>query len=336
MVEPKGAIHSEISQVLDDEFIQHQIQHGVLDLNKVLHYVGGKMAALCAPVRDPQIQQLKTMAMVDAMMSISDLLQDMKLDLLNFRLQALRPHLITQAIAYERSRFELALEKGLSLDRTRAWLTPMAKEYTKKEEIVDHAFIKLFFEPMDLPETLQLDARRIFDLQNEIQAVCIVASLTTLARTIVPVLKKDDQGCRELVDRLFVVLQDEHTKLDTLKETIMECVQTSLDRQTRTFVHLSQFTSNPAPKPLHADQTQLISQMVEKTVSLKDPFFGILVRRVEKCVRLGVLGTRADCGSLGLSMVEPQVMAIVDRVKRLVSHNKNVHARVYNSILATL
>jgi hypothetical protein len=336
MVDPQGAIHSEISQVLEDEFIQHQIQHGVLDLHKVLHYVGGKMAALCAPVRDAAIQQLQHLSVVDAMMSISDLLQDMKLDLLNFRLQQLRPHLIQQAIGYERSRFERALEQGLSLDRTRAWLEPFAKQSIKKEDMVDQAFVKLFFEPMEVPETLVLDARRIFDLQNEIQAVCIVASLTTLARTIVPVLKKDDQGTRELVERLLEVLQLQDTKLDTLKDTIMGCVRSSLDRQTRTFVHLSQFTSRPATMTLHPDQSELISQMVEKTVSLKDPFFGILMRRVEKCVRMGIAGGHADCISLGLGMVQPQIVGIVDRVKRLVTHNKNVHARVYNSLLATL
>jgi hypothetical protein len=199
MVDEKGRIAQEINEVLDTDFLLHQINHQAFDLRKVIGYAGEKMLQLCAPTRDAEIRALSQESDMTAIMfRMLEILEVMKMDLANFRLQSLKPQLKKQAVDYERQKFDHALRIGAaSLAKTDAWLLKATTDLQKVADernpenldhpdlklkfgaIFDHALLSLLFattpvNPQTLPETLTLDGKRIFDFQNELQAMAIL------------------------------------------------------------------------------------------------------------------------------------------------------------------
>lgn len=52
-------LRAQLDEVLDMALIQQEVAHGALDLHRLAEYVIGTMAALCAPVRDPDVRALR-------------------------------------------------------------------------------------------------------------------------------------------------------------------------------------------------------------------------------------------------------------------------------------
>src|SRR5204863_8748871 len=83
------------------------------------------MLQICAPVRDEQIQELKNVTdLAEIFKRILETLDQMRLDLANYRVKAFRPYLKEREVDYERRKFEQVLQSNRSLDRTKSWLTP--------------------------------------------------------------------------------------------------------------------------------------------------------------------------------------------------------------------
>ena len=110
--------------------INQQLDRQVLEIRSVLEYIVQKMAMLCAPKRDQVIRELSHETdLTNAFEKIFVVLDDMKLDLMNYKLSTLKPHLQQQAVEYERSKFSEALTAGhISLNRTKEWLKLAVEE----------------------------------------------------------------------------------------------------------------------------------------------------------------------------------------------------------------
>ncbi|MEQ2270230.1 hypothetical protein XENORESO_017773 [Xenotaenia resolanae] len=105
-------LRSQLDEVLDMELIQQQVQHGALDLHRLAGFVISMMASLCAPVRDPEVRALQDLKEpVELLRGIFRVLGLMKTDMVNFAIQSLRPHLLQQAVQYERAKFQQILDK---------------------------------------------------------------------------------------------------------------------------------------------------------------------------------------------------------------------------------
>src|SRR5688572_18489344 len=102
MVSDKGKIAENIKEVLDVDLIKQQIDNKAFDIVQCMGYISQKMLQLCAPIRDPAIRSIaQSTDVAEAFERILAILEDMKLDLANYRLQALRPVLQRQAVDYE-------------------------------------------------------------------------------------------------------------------------------------------------------------------------------------------------------------------------------------------
>ncbi|KAJ3355757.1 hypothetical protein HDU91_005649 [Kappamyces sp. JEL0680] len=363
MVNEKGPIAREIQEVFDPEFLAHQVQNNAFDLAKLVGYVGEKMLQLCAPVRDAEIRALSTEQDVTAVMfKMLDIMEAMKLDLANFRLQSVKPQLKRQAVDYERQKFDHALRIGAaSLTKTDLWLMKASQELQKvaderNPENLDHPDLKLKFAhifnhallstlfsttPVNLatlPETLSMDGKRIFEMQNELQAMTIVAALTMLSKNIIPELRTETAAMHELAQELFVLLKQEGTNIATLAMAIISAANLLFHKHTKVIANLSQMTSSPAQqtlKQVSGDQETLIHSMVEKTLSHKDPFFSVLSRRMERIVRVA-LEKEFKHDSLkknGLELIASEFEPLVKRIDALAQHNRDVYGAHYNAIL---
>ncbi|KAJ3019403.1 hypothetical protein HKX48_002102 [Thoreauomyces humboldtii] len=346
MVAEKGKFADNIKDVLDMDHIRQQVANGTFDVAKSLGYVTGKMLELCAPIRDATIRSVsQSIDLADAFQRVLGVLDDMKLDLANYRLQALRPVLQQQAVEYERAKFEEALAANMvSLTNTRAWLssaagsvasvaaarnpeniqgaTRVGYESAYNEALLGLVFAPTPIDPSTVAETLLLDAERLHGFQNEAQAITIVAALVMLAKNSSRDLRDNASAIKTLRDTLFILLKDPATTVDNLALQIVSALN----------------ASKPSSSTLPSDQEAVVRSMVEKTLAHKDPVFALLARRTQATLRhtmdKGVF-KRESLASAGLDVVQTELEGLAIRVARLAKHNKEVYAAHYDAILAS-
>jgi hypothetical protein len=251
MLNNDGELFEKIEGSLDESFIMHEISHGVFDLTKTLLYIGQTMLELCASVRDSSIRALQSMNNAEVIVEMQEILQEMTLDLSNYRLKAVRPHLIQQAVEYERAKFDEALESGrVNLNRTSEWIKKsytelketiqsrdpenIANETPKFVDVIHTAYLSLLFqtEIIDndiIPETLQMDLKRFNEWQNEIQALAIVSAICMLCRNTLLCFRNESEMVFKLKDALLILLQESGTNCDTISSHIIKVANASLN-----------------------------------------------------------------------------------------------------------
>ncbi|KAI8913013.1 T-complex 11 [Powellomyces hirtus] len=347
MVAEKGKFAEDIKEVLEMSHIQQQVDKNAFDVVKCMSYITSKMLQLCAPIRDGAIRSItQSTDLADAFQRTLAILDDMKLDLANYRLQALRPHLQQQAVEYERTKFDEALNAGIvTLNNTTSWLHAAAQSLAstaaarnpeniqsidnrvRYESAYNEALIGLVqsstpINPETIAETLMLDAHRLFSFQNEAQAITIVAALVMLSKNAIRELRDDATACTRLKDTLFILLKDKNTNLANLSTQIIATLNSHKQPSAR----------------LTPDQEQVIINMVGKTLSYKDPVFNLLSRRIAAAVRThlekGVF-RKETLQSAGLDSVQNELEKLSFSIARLAKHNKEVYAKHYDAILTS-
>ncbi|XP_039972141.1 T-complex protein 11-like protein 2 [Xiphias gladius] len=196
-------LRSQLDEVLDMGLIQQEVDHGALDLHRLAGYIISTMASLCAPVRDPEVRALRDLKdPVELLREIFRVLGLMKTDMANFTIQTLRPHLLQQAVQYERAKFQQILDKQpASLDNTTAWLKAAASEEASAigarsdspspdsrgpvsaTAVLNRAYVRLLhWDPQDhkYPETVLMDRARLDALGQRLQMLVLEASVLLL------------------------------------------------------------------------------------------------------------------------------------------------------------
>ncbi|KAJ3341808.1 hypothetical protein HDU83_006420 [Entophlyctis luteolus] len=379
MVSAKGKFAVEIEEALDLEFIKQQIKNKSLNLVGLLQFILSKMALLCAPQRDNSIKaivsELAAVTGPEGLASVFDgiltVLDDMKLDLANYKLQSLRPHLKTQAVEYEKAKFKEYFESAkvlgpstaaAVLPRTKAWLeqTVNLKAQTARDrnpenvdlpenkiryaDILHDALLSLVFSPIavspeTIAETLIMDCERVFKFQNEGQLIVIVASLLMLVQNIVVESRGNKAFLGALKERLLALLKaPEGLTVESLGlEIISKCDELVLEKR-RSQMNLAGKSSDFI-EGLDDAKKDMVRNMVDKTLSTKDPVFGLLKRRVQASIKSHVLSglfKREGLEKAGLNVVSTELEGFSTRVAIWVRFNMEVYAEWYDEILHEL
>ncbi|CAJ1050212.1 T-complex protein 11-like protein 1 [Xyrichtys novacula] len=191
-------LRSQLDEVLDMDLIRQEVDHGALDLPRLSGYIINTMASLCAPVRDPEVRALRDLKdPVELLREIFRVLGLMKTDMVNFTIQSLRPHLLQQAVQYERTKFQQILDQHpASLDWTSAWLEAAASEEAQSDSpspdsrgpvsptaVLNRAYMRLLhWDPQDqkYPETALMDRARLDALGQQLEMLVLEASVLLL------------------------------------------------------------------------------------------------------------------------------------------------------------
>ncbi|XP_042325009.1 T-complex protein 11-like protein 2 isoform X2 [Sceloporus undulatus] len=117
-------MRSQICEVLDTDLIRQQAEHNAVDIQGLANYVISTMGKLCAPVRDDDVNKLKATGDIVALLrQIFRVLDLMTMDMVNFTIKNLRPHLQRNLVDYERAKFQDILEETPNaLDLTTEWI----------------------------------------------------------------------------------------------------------------------------------------------------------------------------------------------------------------------
>ncbi|XP_035118206.1 T-complex protein 11-like protein 1 isoform X5 [Callithrix jacchus] len=123
-------LRNQITEVLDLDLIKQEAENGALDISKLAEFIIGMMGTLCAPARDEEVKKLKDIKeIVPLFREIFSVLDLMKVDMANFAISSIRPHLMQQSVEYERKKFQEILERQPnSLDFVTQWLEEASED----------------------------------------------------------------------------------------------------------------------------------------------------------------------------------------------------------------
>lgn len=337
-------LRDKIEEVLDVELIQQQIDSGVLEFEKYAGYIIGLMSMLCAPVRDEQIQALKTQTkVVDIFKGIIETLELMKIDMANFTIQQARPLIVSKSVEYEKlkfSEFLSSVDDGLAA--TREWLVRHAPS---QEEIEDPKYKKLlgarvlneaFTEILEwddyyrLPETLTMDGRRIVALRDQVEraSVSTAVILLTFSSINTYVVPQDSQKLKEkMKQHVDVLLQDFFEDLDLLK--ILPGVGLQVVKDVNDYLEEKGRTHLPS---------DLAKALCDQIESLEDPNHRIrdlVQKRIVDFNKQIISGNMKNGMQVppGLTLCQKELGSIAGQFVRLVNYNKQVFGEIYTEII---
>ncbi|KAH8552201.1 T-complex 11 [Umbelopsis sp. PMI_123] len=348
-------IHQDINDTLDLALIAQQINAETYNVNNTINFVISIMEKLCAPVRDDAVRAISSAGdLTDTFRAILELLDQMNLDLANYRIQALRPYLKDISIAYERDKFSSALMNGkIGLARTRDWLRTAnislqeiagqrnpegveeAENNIKFTDVYNEALVSLLASsesllPDTCPETLHLDVERITGYQNEAQAITIVAALLMLTKNFSSAEEQNrhrtsNSAMKALRDKLFVLLEAKDTTVENLSLQVIQSIQ-----------ELSDANFEQLPE----DKQKLIRTMVGKTLSYKDTVYSLLSRRLLSIIRThlqhGQFSSIETLNSYGFGLVRTKLEKLSSKMYILARHNRDVYASWYDEIIGDI
>ncbi|XP_028814278.1 T-complex protein 11-like protein 1 isoform X2 [Denticeps clupeoides] len=225
----QGRLQKQIEEALDLSLIQQQAGNGALDIRRIAQFIIGMMEALCAPCRDEDVRKLhdisETVPLLKAVFSVLD---EMKIDMANFAVSSIRPHLLEQSVQYERKTFQEFLAKQPNaLDFTEKWLQDTAVALRSGEigpsvgaesgsspllTVHNHAYLRLLkwdHNSVPFPETLLMDQLRFQEMQLDLERLSVVASVLLIVYNCAGEAIAGLPGLMERLKKTIVVLLSE-------------------------------------------------------------------------------------------------------------------------------
>ncbi|KAF5926505.1 hypothetical protein HPG69_001132 [Diceros bicornis minor] len=352
-------LRNQICEVLDTDLIRQQAEHSAVDIQGLANYVISTMAKLCAPVRDDDIRELKaTGNIVEVLRQIFHVLDLMKMDMVNFTIRSLRPHLQRQLVDYERTKFQEILEETPSaLDQTTEWikesvdeellslsetaLTPGAENSSKPSLsptlVLNNSYLKLLqwdYQKKELPETLMTDGARLQELTEKLNQLKIIACLSLITNNMVGAIT---EGLPELANRLkrisAVLLEGMSKETFNLKEVL-----NSIGVQT--CVEVNKTLMERGLPTLNAEiQANLIGQF--SSIEDEDnPVCSLIDKRIQLYMKsLLCLTSPQKCMPPtpgGLAVIQQELEVLGSQYANIVNLNKQVYGPFYANILRKL
>ncbi|KAF0310814.1 T-complex protein 11-like protein 1 [Amphibalanus amphitrite] len=294
------------------------------------------MSRICAPVRDDAIRELGQRAtVVDVFRGIMETLELMRIDMANFAIQQVRPHIIAQSVEYEKKKFaEYLSTTNDGLLVTRQWLERNVvydgDPATRIRDTVNAAYLEFldWDDSTEVPETLAMDWRRLTELRLEAQQMMTAAAalLLTYSSCGQP-LQAVTEFRKTLKDKLMAILADADSpeKLaELLPNVAAQCV--------------SEVRAGLQTQGLPAATDEQLKQMADMIEQLRDPGHGLralIRRRVREFLSTIIGSTTATPMKVppGLSSTSAELARVGGQLLRIVSHNRAVFGAHYTEIL---
>ncbi|XP_053572981.1 T-complex protein 11-like protein 2 isoform X2 [Bombina bombina] len=348
-------LRTQICEVLDADLIRQQAEHNTVDIQKLGSYIINIMAKLCAPVRDDDIKNLKTSCNVVQMLrDVFHVLDLMKMDMVNYTIQNIRPQLQRQLVEYERVKFQEVLDKSPdALSQTSEWIKESldnALEARSHENstcangasmdnlsptsVLNNGFLKLL--QMDyqkvLPETLITDEFRIQELKHKLYQVKLIACVCLIAQNIM------GSCCtNEFTDKMkeitAILLQGVNNKKFNLKEslnTISIKICFELNKS---------LTERDLPTLNAEAQANLVGQICS-IIEKEHPIYNLIEKRIQgylsKFLCLPPPFKQVPAIPGGLSSVHMEMEFIGVHFTNIVNFNKQVYGPFYANIFRKL
>eukprot|EP00066_Takifugu_rubripes_P015831 XP_011605097.1 PREDICTED: T-complex protein 11-like protein 1 [Takifugu rubripes] len=346
---------SRIEEALDLPLIQQQAENGVLDIGELSQFIIWTMGSLCAPCRDEDIKRLKEITdVVPLLREIFSVLDLMKMDMANFAVSYVRPHLMKQSVEYERSKFQEFLDRHPNaLDYTEKWLKDTVTWLREARaegsggasadppshlpiNVHNQAYLRLLLwdhvsDPF--PETVLMDQVRFQQMQQELEPLVLLSSVLLIAYTNTG---EAVSGLPKLMDTLknavSVLLADMHTPYFSLEEALATIGE-------KLCVELSVCLSQHGYPPFSAEQKSNLKGQISATVQPDNKVRKLMESRIQSYFLAALESSQHQSPPPlpgGLLPVSRELKELAIHFSRLVNFNKLVYSPFYRKILNKL
>uniref|UniRef100_A0A182N0I6 Uncharacterized protein n=1 Tax=Anopheles dirus TaxID=7168 RepID=A0A182N0I6_9DIPT len=336
-----------IRHVLDPGMLRQMAdEDGLGVLNYTTKFLLEIMGMACSPARDAEIAALKQEAEpIARLRGVMETLDRMKCDMANYTLRAQRGEVLRYAVEYEKQRFaEVQAVCTQEFPATVAWLrrncTPAGDErfirlmdgkVQMPEQLFDAYAELLDPECADpFPELLGLDQRRLQQLKEEAQQLCVCATVMQLTCASVQALATDKPARGELAHALQILCKDFPRK-GTLADTLQSLALQAL-------VTVDAFVArHPDAAPAATEQSRqaLEAQIADVAGRRRSGVYGVVWRKLIAHARNLLLVDRPEQVTSPPSYADYR--ADLNRVcwlfKRVVTYNYAVHGDFYQQWL---
>lgn len=303
---PGNSLHVLISEVLDPKLVEGQCKAGAFSYDSFFSFMNTLLPKLCAPYRDPVVKAFAEDTSGDAidrlarLMAIIDLLS---LDHTNFMIQIAAPQLIQEAPGYEQRTFERGVQDGtISLGKSRRFCRTHRKilvdEMRKRDPenvngeprppaskiyaqgLVDLALSNAPVSDDLIPETLELDRRRLRKLHAQAFRIVATASILITAKNLLKrdvrsqwkadadrILSLDFSEIRP--DRVQSILESTHPMPSSASVQLAATIRRVLGPVASACAAISPFETSQAPVEIYTDSSLRESPSSSEAGSLR-------------------------------------------------------------------
>uniref|UniRef100_A0A8D2B0N3 T-complex 11 like 1 n=1 Tax=Sciurus vulgaris TaxID=55149 RepID=A0A8D2B0N3_SCIVU len=354
-------LRNQITEVLDLDLIKQEAENGALDISKLAEFIIGMMGTLCAPVRDEEVKKLKDIKeIVPLFRAIFSVLDLMKVDMANFAITSIRPHLMQQSVEYERKKFQELLEKQPnSLDFVTQWLEEasddlMAQKYKhalpaggeaagsgdapmlSPVAVQNYAYLKLLkwdHLHRPFPETVLMDHSRFQELQLQLEQLTILGAVLLVTFSMAaPAISSQASSAEKLKMIVKILLTDMHLPSFHLEDALTTIGE-------KVCLEVSSCLALCGSSPFSTDKETALKGQILAVASPDDP-----IRRIMESRILTFLETYLASGHQkplpsvpgGLGPVQKELEEVAVKFIRLVNYNKMVFCPYYDAILSKI
>ncbi|CAL8358492.1 unnamed protein product [Lota lota] len=344
-------LRSRIEEVLDLPLIQQEAENGALDMGRLARFIVETMGSLCAPCRDGDIRKLREATeLVPLLKAIVSALDLMKMDMVNFTLTTIKPHLMQQSAEYERHKFQEFLEKQPNaLDYTEKWLRDAAEDLQEGgasasgaalltpspplHSVHNHAFLRLLkwdHASETFPETVMLDQARFLEMQQEAERLVLLSSLLLIVYTTTGDAISGLPGLMDtLKTTVNAIIMDMHTPSFILEEALATIGE-------KLCVELSQCLSKHGHAPYSPERQAILKGQILATARPDNTVRKVMESRIQNFMLASLESTQPKTPPPlpgGLAPVGKELRELAVRFSRLVNFNKLVFSPFYQKLL---
>ncbi|KAM7169135.1 LOW QUALITY PROTEIN: T-complex protein 11 homolog [Macrochelys suwanniensis] len=356
-------LRNQIEEALDMELIRQEAEHGALDIPNLTMYILGTMAMLCAPVRDEEVQRLRGVTdPVQLLREIFQVLDLMKMDMVNFTIQSLRPHLQDHSVQYEQKKFQELLAKlPNSLDHTTEWLHKAAAEVSASSlsspshpevhgspaplslgavsrssataspmSVLNQGYMNLLrWEPRieKYPETLLMDQVRLQEIQLQVNQLTIIAAVLLVSSSVCGSTLFSSPG---FVDRLKRVTK---ALLEGLPHTRFQAAL--LDISNQVHQEVSESLLQLGYPAFTSDKSASLKGQIRSIAEEDNAVRSVIEQRIHSFLSLHLSPSAQNSRSLpkGLAPIQEELLEVGHRFGSVIHHNRQVYGPYYLAIL---
>ncbi|KAE8606762.1 hypothetical protein XENTR_v10010859 [Xenopus tropicalis] len=350
-------LKNQINEVLDLDLIKQEAENGALNIPRLAEFIIGMMGTLCAPARDEEIRKLRhikePIALFRAIFSVLDL---MKVDMANFAISSVRPHLMQQSVEYERKKFQDFLEKQQdSLDIVTQWLQeaadalapsrpedagPVAAEAADRTlcpvTVLNQAYVKLLswdHRHKPFPETLLMDQIRFQEMQVELAQLTLLGTLLLITHNSAGPALSGHQEFQDRIKNIIKVLLQDVGSAPISTNDVLATVSEKICLELNSSLAQYGFT------PFSAEREAALKGQIQSAGSPSNQIYRLIDNRIQTFL-LNSLGS-SSLRSLptlpsGLGPIQKELEETTVKFVRLVNYNKMVFSPYYDSALSKI
>lgn len=345
----------QIESVLDMDLIQQQMDKNLFDYQQYGLFIIDTMSKLCAPARDADLERLsKVTEPVELFRGVMETLELLKLDMANYTIQQMRPHIQQQVVAYEQKKFKELLDAqsdaGVDgLESTKSWLA-RAHERIKSDKticgfkydsgptpssICNEAFMEIFVWKQDLafPETLAMDEVRFNEIYVKCRKFLVVCAIINTVYTLVGESIRGLEELRTNLKRHILVLLESYME-QTFEEMMKNIGEQVIKLTNEALVqHDKNALNETQVKTIKSLIVDLSSKNLHENTVYKllftryiDFLQAVLTKRTQGPVKL----------PQGMGTMEKDILTVTGQFLKLVTFNKNVFGNNYGEAIQAI